>query len=221
MLTSIIEDMSLTLPTLLLLMLVAVVLGLLTALVFTFRCRHSASFALTLTLLPMAVTVIILLVNGNIGTGVAVAGAFALVRFRSVPGTAREIAAIFIEMALGLCLGLGYVGLAVIFFTLTAVVTLLLTATRFGAPSARARQMKITLPENADYETLFDDVFGQYRVRAELQRVRTTNMGTLFELTYLLNFPTPQVPKAFIDDMRVRNGNLNIVLGAVPEQETL
>ena len=220
MLTSII-GLTLTLPTLLLLLLIAIVLGLLTALVFTFRCRHSASFALTLTLLPMAVAVIILLVNGNIGTGVAVAGAFALVRFRSVPGTAREIAAIFIEMALGLCLGLGYVGLAVILFTLTSIVTLLLTATRFGAPSATSKQMKITLPENVDYETLFYDVFDQYRVQAELQRIHTTNMGTLFELTYLLTFPTPQVPKAFIDELRIRNGNLNISIGAVTEREAL
>lgn len=220
MLTSVI-DTPLTLPTLLLVLLTAVVLGLLTALVFTFRCRHTASFALTLTLLPMAVAVIILLVNGNIGTGVAVAGAFALVRFRSVPGTAREIAAIFIEMALGLCLGLGYIGLAVIFFALTAIITLLLTAMRFGAPSATVKQMKITLPENVDYETLFDDVFEQYRVRADLQRIRTTNMGTLFELTYLLTFPAPQVPKAFIDELRIRNGNLNIVIGAVTEHEAL
>ena len=214
-------DPALTLPVLLLILLVAVVLGLLTALVFTFRSRHSASFALTLTLLPMTVAAIILLVNGNIGTGVAVAGAFALVRFRSVPGTAREIAAIFAEMALGLALGMGYIGMAVILFAFTALLTLILTALRFGAPSAKTRLMKITLPENVDYETLFDDVFSQYRVHAELQRVRTTSMGTLFELTYLLTFPTPQVPKAFIDELRIRNGNLGIVVGAVSEGEAL
>lgn len=220
MLTSVIEP-TLTLPTLLLLLLVAIVLGLLTALVFTFRSRHSASFALTLTLLPMTVAVIIMLVNGNIGAGVAVAGAFALVRFRSVPGTAREIAAIFTEMALGLALGMGYIGLAVIFFVMTAILTLLLTALRFGAPSPKTRQMKITLPENTDYETLFDDVFEQFRVRAELQRVRTTSMGTLFELTYLLTFPTSQVPKALIDELRIRNGNLNISISVVSENDAL
>ena len=220
MLTSIM-DSPLTLPTLLLLLLAAAALGLLTALVFIFRSRHTASFALTLTLLPMVVAVVILLVNGNIGTGVAVAGAFALVRFRSVPGTAREIAAIFTEMALGLCLGLGYVGLAAILFLFVAALTLLLTALRFGAPSDKTRQMKITLPENADYENLFDEVFAQYGVHADLQRIRTTNMGTLFELTYILTFPASQIPKAFIDELRIRNGNLNIVIGAVPEQEAL
>lgn len=220
MLTSII-GITLTLPVLMQLLVIAVALGLLTALVFTFRSQHSASFALTLTLLPMIVSVIILLVNGNIGTGVAVAGAFTLVRFRSVPGTAREIAAIFTEMALGLALGMGYVGVALILFALTAAVTLALTLLRFGAPSRKTRQMKITLPENADYETIFDDVFALYHVRAELQRIHTTNMGTLFELTYLLTFPTPQVPKAFIDELRIRNSNLNITIGAVSEHDAL
>lgn len=199
----------------------AALLGILTAIVFTYKSRHSASFALTLALLPMTVSVIILMVNGNIGTGVAVAGAFALVRFRSVPGTAREIAAIFTEMALGLALGMGYVGLAVLFFALVCVMTVLLTAIRFGAPSGRIKQMRITVPENVDYETVFDDVFATHRVRARLERVRTTSMGTLFEVTYELTLPGDRVPKAFIDDLRTRNGNLNIVIGTPAERETL
>ena len=177
--------------------------------------------ALTLALLPMTVAVIILLVNGNIGTGVAVAGAFALIRFRSVPGTAREIAAIFTEMALGLALGMGYVGLAVLFFAIVSALTLALTAMRFGAPSAREKQMRITVPENVDYETVFDDVFASHGVRAQLERVRTTNMGPLFEVTYMLTFPHDRVPKAFIDELRTRNGNLNIAIGAPVEHETL
>ena len=199
----------------------AVLLGVLSAIVFAFKNRQSASFALTLALLPLTVCVIILMVNGNIGTGVAVAGAFALVRFRSVPGTAREIAAIFTGMALGLALGMGYVGLAALFFALSSAVTLLLTALRFGAPPARQKQMRITMPENVDYETVFDDVFAQYGVRAELERVRTTSMGTLFELTYALTLRTDRVPKAFIDELRVRNGNLSIIIGAPAERETL
>ena len=211
----------LMLNSLLICLCVAALLGVLTALVFTFRSRHSASFALTLALLPMTVAVIILLVNGNIGTGVAVAGAFALIRFRSVPGTAREIAAIFTEMALGLALGMGYVGLAVLFFAIVSAMTLALTAMRFGAPSAREKQMRITVPENVDYETVFDDVFKAHGVRAQLERVRTTNMGTLFEVTYMLTFPRDRVPKAFVDDLRTRNGNLNIAIGVPMERETL
>ena len=199
----------------------AVVLGVMTAIVFTHKSRHSASFALTLALLPLTVSVIIMLVNGNVGTGVAVAGAFALVRFRSVPGTAREIAAIFIEMALGLALGMGYVGLSVMFFAIAAVLTLLLTTLRFGAPSAKEKELRITVPENVDYETVFDDVFAQHGVRAQLQRVRTTNMGTLFELTYALTFRSDKIPKEFIDDLRVRNSNLNIVIGEPSERESL
>lgn len=196
-------------------------LGVLTALVFLYRSRHSASFALTLALLPMAVTVIIMLVNGNIGTGVAVAGAFALVRFRSVPGTAREIAAIFTAMALGLALGLGYIGIAIGFFLLAAAFTLLLTRLNFGAVSDYEKQMKITIPENIDYEGLFDDLFDEYTVRTDLQRVRTINMGTLFELTYDVVFPRKAVPKAFIDELRSRNGNLNIIIGSHGDREML
>ena len=124
-----------TIASLLICLVAAMVLGVLTALVFLYKSKHSAGFALTLALLPMAVAVVIMLVNGNLGVGVAVAGAFTLVRFRSVPGTAREIAAIFTSMALGLALGMGYIGIAVIFFVLIAIFTLILTAMNFGAGS--------------------------------------------------------------------------------------
>ena len=114
-------------------------LGILTAIVFSYRSRQSASFSLALAILPMAVAVVIMMVNGNVGTGVAVAGTFALVRFRSLPGTAREIAAIFSAMAMGLALGMGYVGLAAIFFLLVAVLTLALTSIGFGSAPAKKK----------------------------------------------------------------------------------
>ena len=169
----------------------------------------------------MAVAVVIMLVNGNIGTGVAVAGAFALVRFRSVPGTAREIAAIFTAMALGLALGMGFVAIAAIFFLCTAAFTLALTAANFGAPSRYLRRMKITIPESFNYEGLFDDLFSQYTRSYELERVKTTNMGTLFELTYEIEMKGREMPKEFIDQLRARNGNLNIVVGNLSEKEML
>ncbi len=200
---------------------IAMVLGVLTALVFLYKSRHSASFALALALLPMAVAVIIMLVNGNVGTGVAVAGAFALVRFRSVPGTAREIAAIFTAMALGLALGMGYVGIAVIFFVLVSAFTLILTTTNFGAASPFEKQLRITIPENFDYDGLFDDVFDKFHVRSRLERIRTTNMGTLFELTYHTVFLDGKIPKEFLDELRARNGNLNIVIGDFSDREVL
>lgn len=211
----------LTLSGLLICLAAAMVLGVLTALVFLFRARHSESFALTLALLPMAVTLVILLVNGNVGAGVAVAGAFALVRFRSVPGTAREIAAIFCAMALGLALGMGYIGVAVIFFLCVAAFTLALTALRFGAPAAAQRTLRITIPENVDYNGLFDDVFDTYHVRAELIRIKSSGMGTLFDLTYDATFPAAGIPKPFLDELRARNGNLTILVGIPGEHEAL
>lgn len=147
-----------TMPGFLICLAAAMVLGVLLAMVFSYKSRHSSGFALTLALIPLTVTVIIMLVNGNIGAGIAVAGAFTLVRFRSVPGTAKEIAAIFTSMAVGLALGMGYVGIAVLFFVCVAVFTLLLTALHFGGVSKAEKQLKITIPENYNYEGLFDDI---------------------------------------------------------------
>ena len=220
MLNSILTN-PITLPQLLVCLAAAMALGVFNALVFLYKSRHTAGFALTLAILPMAVAVVIMLVNGNIGTGVAVAGAFALVRFRSVPGTAREIAAIFTSMALGLALGMGFVAIAVVFFLCTAVFTLALTATDFGAPSRYLRRMKITIPESLNYEGLFDDLFSQYTRSYELERVKTTNMGTLFELTYEIEMKGREMPKEFIDQLRARNGNLNVVVGNFSEKEML
>lgn len=220
MLNSILTN-PITLLPLLICLAAAMALGVMTALVFLYRSRHSVSFALTLALLPMTVAVVIMLVNGNIGTGVAVAGAFALVRFRSVPGTAREIAAIFTAMALGLALGMGYLGIAVIFFALTAAFTLLLTTINFGATSQYEKLLKITIPENFNYEGLFDEVFEKYTDKAHLTRIRTTNMGTLFELTYDVVVKDKQISKEFMDELRTRNGNLNIVIGDFSDKEML
>lgn len=210
-----------TLPAFLACMAAAMVLGVLTALVFLYRSRHSASFALALAMLPMVVCLVIMLVNGNVGTGVAVAGAFALVRFRSVPGTAREIAAIFTAMALGLALGIGMVGIAVLFFLLAAGFTLILTRINFGAASRYEKQLKITIPENFSYEELFDDLFEKYTSGTYLRKIQTTNMGTLFELTYEVRFSGTVVPKEFIDEIRARNGNLNVSIGDFSDKEML
>ncbi len=220
LLSCIFED-SVTLTSLLVCLFSALVLGILTSLVFLYKSRHSSSFALALALLPMVVALVILLVNGNIGTGIAVAGAFALVRFRSVPGTAREIAAIFVTVAVGLALGLGYIGIAVIFFLIAAAVTIILTMAKFGESSESEKQVMITIPENLNYEGLFDDVFRNFTTDYELKKIRTTNMGTFYELTYLATFPDSQVPKAFIDEIRARNGNLGIVVGLPEEREQM
>ena len=162
-----------------------------------------------------------MLVNGNLGAGVAVAGAFSLVRFRSAPGNAREIAAIFLAMALGLATGMGYVVLALVFFAVVAAVFVLLTLCHFGGNTAGERTLKITIPENIDYEGVFDDLLARYTKEYTLDKVKTTNMGSLFELHYRVVFRDAGVPKAFLDELRCRNGNLPIVCGRETEKDAL
>lgn len=198
----------------------ALVLGVLGSVVFGVKTYHSSSLAIAMALLPAAVTVVIMLVNGNVGAGLAVAGTFALVRFRSAPGTAREITGIFFAVALGLACGMGYVLLAVVFFVIFSAALLILTLTDFGSQGG-ARQLKITIPENLDFEELFDDLFDKYTNSHELVRVRTTNMGTLFELTYSVKLKDAKKSKQFIDDIRCRNGNLNIILGREVEKDLI
>lgn len=195
--------------------LVSLILGVGVALVYMRGCVYSKSFVVTLALLPAMVQWVITLVNGNLGTGVAVMGAFGLVRFRSLPGSAREIGAIFFAMAIGLATGMGYLAYAALFLLLIGVAMLLLNRTTFGEPRSCERLLRITLPEDVEYEGLFDDLFQQYTRSAELQVVRTANMGSLFELHYRIVLRTPQVPKAFLDALRCRNGNLNIVCGQI------
>jgi uncharacterized membrane protein YhiD involved in acid resistance len=197
----------------------AIALGVLTALVFTYKTKHTSSLAMSLAIMPAAVALVIMMVNGNIGAGVAVAGAFTLVRFRSVPGTAKEVAGLFVAMAIGLACGMGYVAVAGVFFVVMAVFVLVLSTVQFGEDKGSSKQLKITIPENLDYDGLFDDLFEKYTKSSELQRIKTTNMGTLYELTYDVTLNNDGDTKAFLDELRCRNGNLNIVLGRVADKE--
>ena len=199
-----------TLPAFLICTAVSLVLGIATALISMYRTKCSQSFAVTLAVLPAIVQIVIMLVNGNVGAGVAVAGAFSLVRFLSVPGTAREIGVIFLAMALGLATGMGYVVLAAVFFVIIAAVLFLLTKLGFGTRRTDERLLRITIPENLDYDGLFDDLFATYTTAHTLERVKTANMGTLYELQYRVTLRDAQVSKAFLDALRCRNGNLNI-----------
>ena len=202
-------------------LLTAIVLGILTSLVFIASSRHSGSWAQSLALLPPVVTLVIMMVNGNIGAGLAVAGTFALVRFRSVPGSAKEIVGLFMTVAIGLACGMGYLGCACIFFVVMAVLVFVLGKLRFGETGRAHRQLKITIPENLDYEDLFDDLFEKYTASHELVKVRTTNMGTLYELTYDIRLKDTQISKEFIDAIRCRNGNLNIICGREADLELM
>jgi len=202
---------------------VSLVLGIGAAVLSMFKSkkRYSQSFVLTLAILPALVQIVIMMVNGNIGAGVAVAGAFGLIRFRSAPGSAKEIGLVFLATAIGLATGMGYVAIAVVFFVIIAVFTLLLTAAGFGAGASEERELKITIPEDLDYDGLFDDLFGKYTRSAELERVKTTNMGTLYELRYKVVLLDAHSTKAFLDELRTRNGNLNIVCGKPEEKAAL
>ena len=210
-----------TLPSFFFFVLTALALGLLTALVFTAYSYHTGSLAISLALLPPVVAVVIMLVNGNVGAGLAVAGTFALVRFRSVPGSAREITGLFMSVSLGLACGMGYVGLAALFFLVMAAAVLILGRLRFGEGSRALRQLKITIPENLDYEELFDDLFEKYTLSHELVRVKTTNMGTLYELCYEVRLKGTGISKAFLDEIRCRNGNLTVICGREKEVEMI
>ena len=199
----------------------ALLLGIGTALLCMYKNKYSQSFAVTLAMLPATVAVVIMLVNGNIGAGVAVAGGFSLVRFRSAAGTAREIGMIFLAMTLGLALGMGYVGLAICFFLVMAVFTAVLTTVDFGGGKDGERTLKISIPESLDYEGLFDDLFAEYTDRSELDKVKTTNMGTLYELTYRIVLKDAAKTKEFLDELRCRNGNLTISCGKAEFKEAL
>jgi len=220
MLNSIIAD-GITTATFLACTAVSCILGVLVAIISSFRTKSTQSFSVALAVLPAVVQIVIMLVNGNVGAGVAVAGAFGLVRFRSAPGSAREICSVFLAMALGLATGMGYILLACTFFAIMGGMLMLLTASGFGKRSASERVLKITIPENLDYDGLFDDIFEKYGVKSTLERVRTTNMGTLYELKYSITVQSGVLPKSFIDELRCRNGNLSIVCGRENETEAL
>ncbi len=194
-------------------------LGLVMAFAYMYRTRYTKSFVVTLALLPAVVCIVIMLVNGNVGTGVAVAGAFSLVRFRSVPGTAKEICTLFLAMGAGLICGMGYLGFAVLFTVVMCVIFALYNRLDFGEKKNAAiyKTLTIVIPEDLDYSEIFDDIFIEYTTQFDLSRVKTTNMGSLFKLTYNIALKDSKKEKEMLDKIRCRNGNLEIT---VSKQET-
>ena len=211
MFESIIENDVVTASSFFLCVLTSLLLGAVIALSYTFRSQYSKNFVLTLALLPAIVQMVIMMVNGNIGVGVAVAGAFSLVRFRSVPGNAREIGSVFLSMAVGLATGMGFIWVAAIFTVIMVAITFFYTLIGFGKAKSAERELKITIPENIDYTDLFDDLFEEYTSFNELVRVRTVNMGSLFQLVYRVRLRDVSKTKELLDALRCRNGNLDIV----------
>lgn len=177
--------------------------------------NSSNGFVMTIAILPAIVQMVIMLVNGNLGTGVAVMGAFSLVRFRSIPGNAKEISSIFLAMAIGLATGTGYIAAAVIFVVIVGGANTFYNVTNLWEPKQKEKELKITIPESLDYNGVFDDLFEEFTIKHELVSVKTANMGSLYKLQYHISLKNPEHEKTFIDDLRCRNGNLEITCGRI------
>lgn len=206
------------LKTLLLCLLAAFVCGAIIAAAYTLseKGRKFSGFSITLVVLPAIVAAVILMVGSDTARALSVAGTFTLVRFRSVPGDARDITSIFFGMAAGLAAGMGYLTAGLLFTIVVALIFLILYRGPFGEKKDRVRELKITIPENLNYEGTFDDLFAAYTDSVDLVRVKTTNLGALYELAYQVQLKNGTSQKEFIDKLRTRNGNLNITLGIVP-----
>lgn len=191
----------------------SMVLGLIVTLVFMYRNTYTKSFITALVLIPAIETVVIMLVNDNLGVGLSVAGSFALIRFRSVKGNAKELVAVFLAMTIGIICGTGFVTVAAIFTLLLSIVMLLMTITGFGKVSDNERYLKITIPESLNYDEVFEDVLNKYTVSHEIDAIKTLTLGSLFRIDYKITMKDPNQTKKMIDELRTRNGNLEIMCG--------
>ena len=191
---------------------IALALGLVQALLYTIKNKYTKSFLITLLLLPASVSLVILMINGNIGLGVAVAGAFSLVRFRSIPGKGKEIVAIFIAMVTGLTIGAKYFEYAVIFSLASSIILLILNITNVFEPNRNGtnKVLQITIPEDLNYTAVFEEVFKKYTKKVVKTKVKTTNLGSMYKLTYEIVLIDSLKEKEFIDELRCLNGNLEV-----------
>lgn len=192
----------------------ALAIGAVISVIYMFRNNYSKSFALTIAILPAIVAVVIMVVSGDIGAGIAVAGAFSLVRFRSAPGSAKEIVIIFLAMATGLLIGMGFIAYAAIFAAIIGLVILVCNTMKFTERKTEQAEkvLRITIPEDLDYTSDIDSVIDEYSSSMELVSVKTVNMGSMFKLTYNVTQKDLSKQKELIDKIRVRNGNLEVAL---------
>ena len=191
---------------------VSLLLGLVVAKVYQFKTVYSKSFVMSLALLPTLIAIVIFLVNGSLGAGVAVMGAFSLIRFRSAPGGAKELVSIFLVMTIGIAIGMGYLVFATVFTLIMSLAMLLLEVVNFGQMKHSMRQLTIVIPESLDYESIFDDIFNKAANHVELANVKTSDMGSLFKIKYIIQLNGRMTEKELIDALRTRNGNLEIAI---------
>lgn len=193
---------------------VALLSGVVFATMCFYKTRSTKSFLMATSLLPMVVALVIILVNGNIGAGIAIAGAFSLVRFRSAAGTAKEICIIFISMAAGLTFGMGFLAYGAIFMVGAGAVLMLCETLKIWErkPVLKEKNVRITLPENLDYTSVFNDIFDKYAERYDMVKMKTTNMGSMFRVDYHIVMKDITKEKEMVDELRMRNGNLEVVV---------
>lgn len=204
---------TITTPMAFLYTIIAGMLGVIISLTYLKTGKVSKNFARTLIVLPMLVCVVMLVVNGNLGTSVAIVGAFSLIRFRSLQGNSRDIAFVFFAMTIGLTCSVGYLVLAIGIAVLVCFVLFLLQVTHYGEQKSLEKELKVTIPENLDYCGIFDDIFAEYTYKYKMVRVKTTNMGSLYEVTYHIEMNDDTKEKQMIDEIRCRNGNLTVICG--------
>ncbi len=197
----------------------SLILGLVIALVYMKSSKtYSKNYILTLVLLPALVQVVIMMVNGNLGTGVAVMGAFSLVRFRSIPGTSKEICGIFFAMITGLATGMGYIGYAAIFTLIISLAMFVISRTNFGEAKDLDKDLRVTIPESLEYNGFIDDLFEKYTQQHQLCFVKTTNMGSMYELQYKIRLKNEAKEQELMNAIRCRNGNLTVSMGRKPSR---
>lgn len=202
---------SLTITSCLVCFVVSIVLGFIIAVVHNINKNSNKNFLVTIILLPLIVNVIIMMVNGNLGTSVAILGAFSLIRFRSTPGSSKDLLSIFLAMAVGLSTGMGQIYFALMFTFIACGLIILLEKTNILS-GYNSKILKIVVPEDLDYEGIFDDVFNKYTDKSELLKSKTINMGSLYELEYRIVTKNGIKEKNLIDDIRIKNGNLKVML---------
>lgn len=212
---------SLSIQTVVICWITALVLGLVIAFVHKITSKHTTSFLLSLSILPLLVQVVMMMVNGNLGNSVAILGAFGLIRFRSMPGSAKEIVSIFWAMAIGLAVGMGQIIFAICVTIIVAIAIILLNKFNFGEKDREDKQLKIIVPENLDYTSIFDEIFDKYLEKCNLEKVKTTNMGSMYEMTYEVKLKKDIKEKELIDDIRVKNGNLPVSLYIAQDEMAL
>ena len=216
-----VTDVSMDIKSTLICIIASLLLGLVVSLVYILITTHkdrSPNFILSLVILPALVSVVILLVGSNVARAFSIAGVFTLIRYRSLPGDSKDISLVFLSMAIGLTTGLGYITFAAIITIIFCLVILLIKKTNFGFTRQVEKRLKVVIPEDMNFQTAFDDIFDKYLKRSEIQRVKTTNLGTLYEITYHIIMKDNVSEKEFLDELRCRNGNLTIQLGMMEQQ---